>query len=241
MLLEGKTALVTGAGRGIGRAIALAFAEEGCDVAVVARTRAEIEDTAATIRAMGRRALPIISDVANAQSVSDMARTFLAEFGKIDLLVNSAGLAVFKPLKEMPLHEWRLTLDVNLTGPFMCTQAFLPAMIARRSGRIINISSVTGLKPIMNQGAYCASKHGLNGFSKVLAMELREYGISVHWICPGGVDTQLAAGAMPNRDRSRWMQPEDIAHACLFLASLSPRATVDEIMIRRFDSVPLGG
>ena len=114
-------------------------------------------------------------------------------------------------------------------------------MIERGAGRIINISSVAGLKPIVNQSAYCASKHGLNGLSKALAMELCEHGVSVHWICPGGVDTRLARDAMPDRDKTGWMAPEDIAQVCAFLAGLNPRATVDEIMIRRFGSVPLGG
>ncbi|MDZ4857956.1 MAG: SDR family oxidoreductase, partial [Candidatus Hydrogenedentes bacterium] len=159
----------------------------------------------------------------------------------IDILVNNAGYASFKPFIELSLKEWQQTIDVNLTGTFLVTKAVAPSMIARKSGRIINISSVAGLKPLMNQSAYCASKHGLNGLSKVLAMELREYGIGVHAICPGGVDTRLTQEAMPERDKSDWMTPEDIAHACLYLATLSSRATTDELVVRRFDSAPIGG
>jgi NAD(P)-dependent dehydrogenase (short-subunit alcohol dehydrogenase family) len=114
-------------------------------------------------------------------------------------------------------------------------------MVARKSGRIINISSVSGLRPILHQSAYCASKHALNGLTTALALELREHGIFVHAICPGGVATRLSEEAMPQRDRSAWMTPEDVAHTALYLASLGPRATTDLIYLRRFTSVPLGG
>ena len=241
MLLEGKTALITGAGRGIGRGIALAFAEQGCDIAAVARTADEVNGTVDAVKRTGRKALALVADVANAHDVRAMTDETLKAFGHVDILVNNAGYACFKPFTDLSLEEWQRTLDVNLTGVFLCTKAVLPSMIARKTGRIINISSVAGLKPLVDQTAYCASKHGLNGLSKTLAMELRQYGIGVHSICPGGVDTRLAQEAMPGRDKSDWMTPEDIAHACLYLASLSPRATTDEIVVRRFGSVPIGG
>lgn len=238
MLLKDKIAFITGGGRGIGRGIALAFAQQGCDVAVAARTEEEVRETATLVEAVGRKALAIRCDVADPESINAAIEETLATFSQIDILVNNAGYAHFRPFHELSAESWKKTLDVNLTGPFLCIQAVLPSMMARRSGRIINISSVAGLKPLLHQSAYCASKHGLNGLSKVLAMELREYGIGVHSICPGGVDTQLARDAMPERDKSNWMTPEDIAHACLYLAALSPRATTDEIVVRRFDSVP---
>jgi 3-oxoacyl-[acyl-carrier protein] reductase len=241
MLLEGKTALITGAGRGIGRGIAEAFAKRGCDVAAVARTLQQVEETADYVRDLGRRALAISCDVSAADDVARCVDTILTQFGQIDLLVNNAGVAIFKPIAETTLKDWKQTLDVNLTGAFLMIKAVMPSMMERNQGRIINISSVAGLKPLVDQGAYCASKHGLNGFSKVLAMELRDYNIAVHTICPGGVDTELARDAMPRRDKSNWMQPEDIANACLYLASLHPRATVDELSIRRFGSMPIGG
>lgn len=241
MLLQEKVALITGAGRGIGRGIALAFAGEGCDIAAVARTASEIEETASAVRAIGRRSTAIVCNVTDASRVSEAVKSAERELGPIDILVNNAGYGSFKPFMETDEAAWRRTLDVNLTGPFLCIQAVLPSMMARKSGRIINISSVAGLKPIVDQSAYCASKYGLNGLTKVLAMELRPYGIGVHAICPGGVDTQLARENMPGRDRSNWLQPEDIAHVALFLATQSPRAATDEIAVRRFDSVPIGG
>lgn len=241
MLLQGKTALITGAGRGIGRGIAIAFAEQGCDIAAAARTADEVNATVDVVKRTGRRALALVADVADETDVHTMTDETLKAFRKIDILVNNAGYACFKPFTELSLDEWRRTIDVNLTGVFLCTKAVLPSMIAQHAGRIINISSVAGLKPLAEQSAYCASKHGLNGLSKVLAMELRQYNIGVHTICPGGVDTRLAQEAMPDRDKSDWMTPEDIAHACLYLATLSPRATTDEMVVRRFGSVPIGG
>jgi 3-oxoacyl-[acyl-carrier protein] reductase len=241
MLLDGKTALITGAGRGIGRGIAIAFAEQGCDIAAAARTADEVNATVDVVKRTGRRALALVADVADASDVRTMVDGALNAFGQIDILVNNAGYACFKPFVELSFEEWQRTIDVNLTGVYLCTKAVLPSMIARNAGRIINVSSVAGIKPLADQSAYCASKHGLNGLSKVLAMELRKYNIGVHAICPGGVDTRLAQEAMPDRDKSDWMTPEDIAHACLYLATLSPRATTDEIVVRRFNSAPIGG
>lgn len=241
MELGGKSVLITGAGRGIGRGLALAFAREGCHVAALARTGSEVAETADEVRKLGQRSVALVCDVTDPSNVSGAVHAAFAEFGQVDILINNAGYACFQPIKDLPLEEWQRTLSVNLTGPFLCIQAVLPHMIKRRSGRIINISSLAGLKPYPDQGAYCASKHGLNGLTKVLAMELREYGIGVHSICPGGIDTKLTQEAMPDRDRSNWMTAEDVAHTALYLARLSPRATTDEIVLRRFDSAPLGG
>lgn len=241
MMLQERTALVTGAGRGIGRAIAIAFAEQGCDLALAARSKGEVAETARMVRALGRHAIEVQCDVSCPEDVARMVNIALEGLGLIDILVNNAGYACFKPFVELTLEEWRRTLDVNLTGAFLCTQAVLPSMMARREGRIINVSSVSGLKPIAEQSAYCASKHGLNGLTTTLALELRAHGIAVHAICPGGVDTQFSRDAMPHRDKSGWLLPEDVAHAALYLASLSPRAATDIIHVRRFDSPPLGG
>lgn len=240
-LLEGKVAFITGAGRGIGRGITEAFAAQGCRIAAAARTESEVAETAERVRALGAEAIAVRCDIAAESDVKHAIAAAVESFEHIDILVNNAGVAIFKPFHELTLDDWRRTLDVNLTGAFLCTQAVLPGMMQRRSGRIINISSVAGVKPILDQSAYCASKHALNAMTKVLAMELREYGIAVHAVCPGGVVTRLADEAMPDRDKSDWMTPEDIAHACLFLATQSHRATTDEMVVRRFASIPIGG
>lgn len=239
MLLKDKTALITGAGRGIGRAVALAFAGQGCSVALVARTRDELEEVAAEVSALNGRTLVLPCDVADPGAVQEAAEKALNAFGRVDILVNNAGYACFKPVWELSLEDWRRSLDVNLTSAFLFCRALLPHMMERRSGRIINMSSVTGLKALPEQGAYCAAKHGLNGWTKSLALELRPYNIAVHAVCPGGVDTRFSREAMPHRDKTGWMQPEDIAHTVLHLATLSPRVALDIVSLRRFAGEPL--
>lgn len=239
MLLEGKNAIITGAGRGIGRAIAEAFAAQGCNVAVLARSEDEIGETAKAVQALGVRGVASPCDVTQASSVDEAFTKAEAFLGPVDILVNNAGMARFKPFAALTLEDWDDTLASNLTSVFLCTQRVLPGMMARRAGRIINISSVSGLKPIAEQSAYCAAKHAVNGLTKTLALELQEFGIGVHAICPGGVVTRLSEEAMPGRDKSGWMLPEDVAHAALFLASQSPRAATDIVHLRRFDSAPL--
>ncbi len=241
MLLEGKTAIITGAGRGIGRAIALSYAEQGCAVVLAARTKTELEETSSRVLDQGQQALAVVCDVSDPEAVDRMVKAAMGQFGTVDILVNNAGYACFKPFWELSLEEWQRTLDVNLTGTYLCTRAVLPDMMERRAGRIINISSVSGLRPIPEQTAYCAAKHGVNGLTTTLALELREYGIFVHAICPGGVTTRLSEENMPGRDKTDWMTPEDIAHTALYFATLGPRATTDIIHVRRFGGKPIGG
>lgn len=239
MRLKDNTALITGAGRGIGRAVALAFAGEGCHVALAARTRDELEDTAKEAGAFGVQTLVLPCDVGMPEEIECTARKTLDAFGHVDILVNNAGYASFKPVWEITPEDWSRSLDINLTSAFLFTRALLPSMMARRSGRIINLSSVTGVKALPEQGAYCAAKHALNGWTKSLALELRPYNIAVHAVCPGGVDTRFSREAMPHRDKTNWMTPEDIAHTVLHLTSLSPRVALDIINLRRFDGEPL--
>lgn len=240
MQLPGKTVLVTGAGRGIGRAIALALAHEGAKTVCVSRTVDELAETVRLIENAGGTAHAFPCDITDRDAVGVMVRDAANALGAVDILVNNAGVAEFKPFHEMDYGAWQRTFAVNLDGVFHVTQAVLPSMMARRSGRIINISSVAGLKPLPQQSAYVASKHALNGLSLTLALELREYGIAVHALCPGGVATRLAEEAMPSRDKTDWMTPEDIAHAVLYLATMSPRMTTDVLHVRRFGSAPLG-
>lgn len=238
MSLTGKTTLITGAGRGIGGAAALAFARQGSNVALTARTQSELEAVGDEAASHGVKCLAVCCDVSRPEEIAAAVEKTLAEFGAIDILVNNAGEASFKPVWEITLDEWQRAFAVNVTGAFLFTRAVLPGMMARRQGRIINISSVTGLKALPGQSAYGAAKHALNGFTKSLNLELREYGIAAHVICPGAVDTRLSREAMPERDPSDWMTPEDIAQAALYLASLSPRVAVDMLSLRRFASEP---
>ncbi len=241
-LLAGRSAIITGAGRGIGRAIAVAFASQGCNVALCSRTQSEIVETARLCESYGVDVLPMGVDITDWDAVQKMELVVRERFIHIDILVNNAGYAKFDKFLEQKHETWMRTIEVNLTGTWQVCKAIARQMVKQGEGRIINIASVAGHKPIEEQSAYCAAKHGLIGLSKCLALELREHNIAVNAISPGAVETQMSVKAMGGRaDRSDWMQPEDVAHAALYLASLSPRAAVDDIVLRLFQSTPLGG
>jgi 3-oxoacyl-[acyl-carrier protein] reductase len=239
MQLINRIALITGAGRGIGRAIAECFAVEGCDVALMARSADELQTVAERIRGMGRRALVLPCDVRQEDRIKECVAVVHTELGPVDILVNNAGFAKFGTFPELTTEDWENTFQINLMGSVHCTRAVLPSMMARRRGHIVFVSSVAGLKGIERQTAYCASKHAVLGLTKALALEMRPYGVAVHALCPGGVITRLAEEAMPERDKSDWMEPQDIAHAALFLVTQHPRATTDILTVRRFAAEPL--
>lgn len=235
--LAGKLAVVTGAGRGIGRAIALALAQQGAHVLLAARTAQQIESLAEQIRARGEDATAIPTDVADESSVQNLFAK-VRQLGRLDILINSAGIGRFGPLQNFPTDDFDRVLAVNLRGTFLCCKEATRIMAEQKNGFIINISSVVGFKGYPNQAAYTASKHGVLGLTKSLAVEAQEHNVRVSAILPGGVDTELVSQARPDLDRSILMQPEDIAQAVLFLLSLSDRAHVDQIYIRRRTSNP---
>ena len=190
--LNGKVALVTGASRGIGEGIALALAQEGADVVIVARASKEkLNKVARSIEDCGRRSLPILADVSKAEEVSSMVEETLKEFKKIDILVNNAGIIRISPLVEMAEAEWDEVLDVNLKSVFLCSKAVVPHMIKQKSGKIINVSSTGGKTgwPLITH--YCASKFGIIGFTQSLAKEVGMHNITVNALCPGEVKTEM--------------------------------------------------
>jgi NAD(P)-dependent dehydrogenase (short-subunit alcohol dehydrogenase family) len=237
--LTGKVALVTGGGRGIGRAAATALAARNAAVGVLARTREEIEAVAQAIRAGGGRALPVVCDVRSEEQVAAAFDAVERELGPVDIVVNNAGELLLKPLAETGLDEWRSVLEVNLTGAFIVAREAMRRM-SRRPGRIINVGSLAGRRGYPEQGAYCASKHGLVGLTKVMAIEGQPLGIRVHLVSPGGVLTDLSAGLRAARKDapSLWMTPEEVADAIVFCALQEGAAVSDEICLRRFDSEP---
>jgi citronellol/citronellal dehydrogenase len=226
MKLEGKVAIVTGASRGIGRAIALALAREGARVVVAARTESEggplpgtIHTTADEIRALGGYALAIKSDVTKEESVEALVRMTLQEYGAVDVLVNNAGINFPGKVLDIPVKRWDLVIAVNLRGTFLCTKAVLPTMVKRRSGSIINLSSVVGTRMIMFDVAYGVAKAAIERFTCGLAEELREYNIAVNALCPSLTDTEGFKQWMPGVDTSGWQKPEMWGKYAVFLAN----------------------
>ena len=231
MRLADKTAIVTGAGRGIGRGIALAFAREGADVVIASRSTSELDTLAKEIRALGRRVVAQPTDVSQEDQVQRLVDRTLARFGRVDALVNNAGTIIMPgEILETSVEAWDGMMATNARSVFLCCKAVLPGMIERRSGKIINISSVAGLRGLPNREAYCASKHAVQGFSASLAIDMKPLGIAVNTICPGAVDTPLTALSRPDADKSGWIQPADIADACVFLASDESRMVTGAIL-----------
>jgi 3-oxoacyl-[acyl-carrier protein] reductase len=236
--LANQIAVVTGAGRGIGRAIALKFAHEGADVVVVSRTQENSDKVAAEISALGRKAWAFAVDVADAAAVSAAAEKILAETGKVDILVNNAGVTRDGLLMRMPDADWDTVLDTNLKGAFLVTKAFSRAMIKARSGRIINISSVIGLIGNAGQCNYAASKAGLIGFTQSAAKELASRGITVNAIAPGFIQTDMTAELKEDMKAALLKQiplgtlgeAEDIAGAALYLAGPAGRYVTGQVL-----------
>jgi len=237
--LRHQMALVTGAGRGIGRAISLALARCGARVVLAARKPSEIEKVAEEIRAAGGSATAIPTDVSRERDIEELFARLRDEFeGRLDVLVNNAGMGIFGPLAGMSATAFDQVIGTNLRGTFLCCRSAMELMQPRKSGYIINISSVVGIKGYPNQAAYTASKHGIMGLTKSLAVEAQAQGIRVSAILPGAVDTTMVANARPDLDRTVLLKPTDVAQAVLYLLSLSEQAAVDEIYIRRRGSAP---
>lgn len=238
MKFHNQTAIVTGGGTGIGRAIAFALAREGASVCVCGRTESTIDETANLIQDSGGKALAIPADVSREENVSDLVERTRSKFGFIQILVNNAGIAHFKNLWELTPDEYDTMMDVNARGTYLTCRAVIPEMIEKRNGRILNIASVAGVRPYPAQGGYCASKHAQLALSKVLSLEVQEYGITVQAISPGGVDTPLARGIRDDVDFNEWMRPEEVAEAAVYLLSQEGVAVTDHLVLRREKAQP---
>jgi 3-oxoacyl-[acyl-carrier protein] reductase len=225
--LSGKTALVTGAGRGIGRAIALALANAGCDIGVNSYSEKNSHQTAEEIRALGRRAVELPGNVADGQCVKTMVAKCIEELGTIDILVNNAGITRDGLIMRMKDDDWDEVLDVNLKSAFLCCREVSRTMLKARSGKIINITSVVGLMGNAGQANYASSKAGLIGLTKSLAREFASRNVNVNAIAPGFIDTDMTT-VLPEAEKAKLTEriplqklghPQHIADAALFLAS----------------------
>jgi len=234
--VQGQVAIVTGAGRGIGHAIATAMAREGATVVLAARTRQQLAATAAAVRESGGTALAIPTDVTQDAAVEAMVEQAIAELGRVDALVTAAGAASFGPVVSSKPADWDAILAVNLRAVMVCCHAVLPVMIRQRRGTIINVASVAAQRAIPGAAVYTATKAGVVGFSRVLAEELRAEGVRVGVLVPGAVDTPLWDTIPNSPDRSRMLRPEDVARAAVLMASLPPGAALEELTL-----LPQGG
>jgi len=230
MRFAGKAVLVTGGGSGIGRAVCLAFAREGADVGIADVNMEGAEAAAQDVRKEGRRGIPVKVDVTDPTSVQTMVSQTVSELGRIDVLVNSAGVREIVPFLHLPVSEWQRVIAINLTGTFLCSQAVAQYLVQQnRGGKIINLASVAGIMAVPNRAAYVASKHAVIGLTKEMAIELADKQIQVNAVAPGVVETAMTASYFDKPEvvsslkkahpAGRWAQPQEIAHLILFLAS----------------------
>jgi 3-oxoacyl-[acyl-carrier protein] reductase len=233
MKLENKVVILTGASEGIGRATALALAQEGARLALAARTLAKLEKVAGEIGQFGSECLVLPTDVMQPESVSALVEKTVQSFGEIDILVNSVGRGLRKPFAETTDEEWQRLIAENLSSTFYACRAVLPQMERQGFGLIINLASRSGRVGEAGLAAYSAVKHGVVGLTKALAAEMGPKGIRVNAICPGPVRTERMLGLLPNVDKSNWLTPEDVAAAVIFLAT-SPGHTMQGQMLDIF-------
>jgi 3-oxoacyl-[acyl-carrier protein] reductase len=229
--LSGQVAVVTGAGRGIGAAIARKLASLGATTVLCGRTKETLDATAQTILETGGKVEVIPCDVTILHQLEYAAARVASTFGRLDILVNNAGVGGFnEPLHNMAPEEWDRILNTNLRGVYFAIHAFAPLMIRAYSGHIVNISSLAGKNALPNGAAYAASKWGLNGLTYSVAEELRQHNIRVAAVCPGSTDTELSPHA--GKDPRKMLQPDDIAHAVAMLVTQTPQSFVSEMLLR---------
>ena len=234
--LAERVAIVTGAGRGIGRAMAEMLARQGAVAVLASRTRSELAAVAEAIRNADGQALAVPTDVTQDAHVGALVDQTVGQFGRVDILVTAAGVAAFGPVAGAKPEDWDPMLAVNLRAVMVCCRAVLPPMIRRRSGTIVNVASVAASRPIAGAAAYAATKAGVVAWSRVLAEELRTDGVRVGVVSPGAVDTPLWDAIPGGPDRARMLTPDAVARAVLLMVTLPAGATLEELTL-----LPAGG
>lgn len=229
--LDGKVAVVTGGGRGIGKAISFRLSHLGATTVICGRSHGTLQDTASKIAGSGGQCEAVVCDVSNLESVGALAARVEKTFGRTDIVVNNAGVGDFsRPLHQLPPEDWERILNTNLRGVYYMIRAFAPMMIAAAGGDIINISSIAGKNALPNGAAYAASKWGLNGLSYSVAEELRRDNIRVTVICPGSTQSELSPHE--GRDQRKMLRPSDIAHVVEMIVTQAAQSFASEIVLR---------
>src|SRR5688572_17302872 len=227
--IENQIAVVTGAGRGIGRAIAIELGKLGAQVVLSARSRTELEEAAGLI---GPKASVIPADVRKQDELLRLFEQVATALGPVDILVNAAGHGVFGPVADFKDEDFETLIQTNLRGIFFTCRFVLPSMIERKRGHIINIASIAGKVGSANRAVYCASKFGVVGFTESLAEEVRQHGVRASVICPGSTDTRFSPSETSGKSRERMLRPEDIAHAVRMIVTQEPNSFISEIIMR---------
>lgn len=236
--LKGKVAIVTGASRGIGRAISLSLAQEAATIVLAARSIPELQKTAEEVIQAGGKAQIVVTELTEEDSIKNLVKITDEKFGRLDILVNNAGITHSAKLEETSTEDWERCLWVNARAPFILCREALRLLRKSKPAYIINIASVVGVKGYPMQSAYTASKHALRGMTLSLAEELRDSSVRVHVLCPGGVDTELVGAVRPDIKKEDLIGPEEIAELVLYLVTHKGNAVVDELHIRRAVAAP---
>ena len=236
--LASKVAIVTGASRGIGRAVSVALAQEAATVVLAARSIRKLQETADKVTEAGGKAEIVVTELTEEESIKNLVKVTGEKFSRLDILVNNAGVTHSAGLEQTATEDWERCMQVNARAPFILCREALPLLKKSQAGYIINIASVVGVKGYPLQSAYTSSKHALRGMTISLAEELKGSNIRVHLLCPGGVDTELVQKVRPDIKKDELMQPEEIAELVLYLVTHKGNAVIDELHIRRATSTP---
>ena len=236
--LASKVAIVTGASRGIGRAISVALAQEAATVVLAARSIRKLQETADKVTEAGGKAEIVVTELTEEESIKNLVKVTNEKFSRLDILVNNAGITHSAKLEQTTTEDWERCMQVNARAPFILCREALGLLKKSQAGYIINIASVVGVKGYPLQSAYTSSKHALRGMTISLAEELKGSNIRVHLLCPGGVDTELVQKVRPDIKKDELMQPEEIAELVLYLVTHKGNAVIDELHIRRATSTP---
>jgi NAD(P)-dependent dehydrogenase (short-subunit alcohol dehydrogenase family) len=236
--LEGKIAIVTGASRGIGRAVSISLAQEAATIILAARSIPDLQNTAEQVTQAGGQAEIVVTELTDEESIKNLVKVTSEKFGRLDILVNNAGITHSAKLEETSTEDWDQCLRVNARAPFILCREALRLLRKSQPSYIINIASVVGVKGYPMQSAYTASKHALRGMSISLSEELRDSSVRVHVLCPGGVDTELVGKVRPDIKKEDLIGSEEIAELVLYLVTHKGNAVLDELRIRRAVAAP---